>query len=37
VIAPNGKILFAHTDMSPNDHIKMTLDVVRKYKAGKRS
>lgn len=36
VIAPNGKILFAHTDMNPGDHIKMTLDVVRKYKAGKR-
>lgn len=36
VIAPNGKILFAHTDMNPNDHIRMTLDAVRKYKAGKR-
>ena len=33
VIAPNGKILFAHTDMNPGDHIRMTLDAVRKYKA----
>jgi len=32
VIAPNGKIIFAHTDMSPADHIRMTLDAVRKYK-----
>jgi peroxiredoxin Q/BCP len=36
VIAPNGHILFAHTDMNPADHIKMTLEAVRKYKAGKR-
>ena len=36
VIAPNGKILFAHTDMNPSDHIRLTLDAVRKYKAAKR-
>lgn len=36
VIAPNGKIVFAHTDMKPADHIRLTLDAVRKYKAGKR-
>jgi peroxiredoxin len=35
VIAPDGKILFAHSDMSPADHIRLTLDAVRKYKAGK--
>lgn len=32
VIAPNGKIIFAHTDMNPGDHIRMTLDAVRKLK-----
>jgi peroxiredoxin len=32
VIAPNGKILFAHTDMNPADHIRMTLAEVRKYR-----
>jgi peroxiredoxin Q/BCP len=36
VIAPGGKIVFAHTDMNPADHIRMTLDAVRKLKAGKR-
>lgn len=36
VIAPNGKILFAHTDMSPADHITMTLAAVRKYRAAHR-
>jgi len=36
VIAPNGKILFAHTDMNPGDHIRMTLDAVRNYKARKK-
>lgn len=35
VIAPSGKIVFAHTDMNPGDHIRMTLDAVRKLK-GKR-
>jgi peroxiredoxin Q/BCP len=35
VIAPNGRILFAHTDMNPSDHIRMTLEAVRNYKAGK--
>jgi peroxiredoxin Q/BCP len=34
VIAPNGKILLAHSDMSPADHIKLTLEAVQKYKAG---
>ncbi|WP_448662803.1 peroxiredoxin [Sphingomonas sp. CJ20] len=36
VIAPNGKIVFAHTDMSPADHIRLTLEAVRKYKAARR-
>lgn len=36
VIARNGHIVFAHTDMNPGDHIRLTLDAVRKLKAGKR-
>jgi len=36
VIAPGGKIIFAHTDMNPGDHIRMTLEAVRNYKAKKR-
>ncbi len=36
VIAPNGKIIFAHTDMSPADHISMTLAAVQKYHAAHR-
>lgn len=37
VIAPNGKIVFAHTDMNPADHIRMTLAAVRSSAAKKRS
>ena len=33
VIAPNGKVIFAHSNMSPADHIRLTLDAVQKYKA----
>jgi peroxiredoxin len=33
VIAPNGKVLFVHSDMSPADHIQLTLAAVRKYRA----
>ena len=33
VIAPNGKIIFEHTDMSPLDHIRLSLEAVRKYRA----
>jgi thioredoxin-dependent peroxiredoxin len=36
VIAPSGKILFVHSDPSPADHIRLTLDAVRKYRAAKR-
>lgn len=35
VIAPDGRILFAHTDMSPADHIRMTLAAVQKYNQSK--
>lgn len=33
VIAPNGKVLFVHSDMSPADHIRLSLAAVQKYKA----
>jgi thioredoxin-dependent peroxiredoxin len=36
VIASNGKIVFAHNDMNPNDHVRLTLAAVRRIKAGKR-
>jgi peroxiredoxin len=36
VIAPNGRILFAHTDMSPADHVRLTLEAVQKYQRTKR-
>ncbi|MBX3593735.1 redoxin domain-containing protein [Sphingomonas sp.] len=32
VIAPNGKIIYAHTDMSPVDHIKNTLAAVQAWR-----
>lgn len=35
VIAPNGRVLFAHTDMSPADHVRMTLAAVQKYNQSK--
>jgi peroxiredoxin len=35
VIAPNGKVLFAHTDMNPADHVRLTLEAVQKYKQSK--
>jgi thioredoxin-dependent peroxiredoxin len=36
VIAPSGKIVFAHTDMSPADHVRLTLQAVRDYRSRKR-
>ena len=35
VIAPNGKILFVHSDMNPADHVRSTLAAVRRWKAGR--
>jgi peroxiredoxin len=32
VIAPDGKILYAYTAMSPDDHVKNTLDAVRQWR-----
>ncbi|TKD53208.1 peroxiredoxin [Sphingomonas baiyangensis] len=34
VIAPSGRIAYAHSDMSPVAHVRNTLDAVRKLKAG---
>jgi len=33
VIAPDGKVLFVHSDMSPADHVKTTLKAVQDYQA----
>lgn len=35
VIAQNGKVLMVHSDMDYRDHVKMTLDAVRKLKGRK--
>lgn len=35
VIAPNGKIVFAYTAMSPEGHVSGTLAAVKKWKAAK--
>lgn len=35
VIAPNGKIVFAYTAMSPEGHVTGTLNAVKKWKGGK--
>ena len=36
VIAPNGKIIYTLSQMSPAGHVQGTLAAVRKYKAGKK-
>jgi len=33
VIAPNGKIIFVHSDRSPAEHITMSMDAVKTWKA----
>jgi peroxiredoxin len=33
VIAPDGKVLLAHTDKMPNSHIQLTLDAVKAWRA----
>jgi peroxiredoxin len=32
VIAPNGKIVFVHSDLDYRDHVKLTLDAVKRLK-----
>jgi len=34
VVAPSGKIVFAYSDMAPEDHITGTLKAVRRLKSG---
>ncbi|MCP4615349.1 MAG: peroxiredoxin [Bradyrhizobium sp.] len=36
VIAPDGKVLFVHSDMSPAGHIRLSLEAVQKYRAAHR-
>ncbi|HYE44261.1 MAG TPA: peroxiredoxin [Caulobacter sp.] len=36
VIAPDGKVLFVHSEMNPRQHVELTLAAVRKWQAGKK-
>ena len=36
VIAPDGKVIYAHSEMSPANHVKNTLAAVREWRAKKR-
>lgn len=36
VIAPDGKVLYAHSEMSPANHVRNTLAAVRDYRAKSR-
>lgn len=36
VIAPDGKVIYAHSEMSPVNHVRNTLAAVRKWSAAKR-
>jgi peroxiredoxin Q/BCP len=33
VIAPNGKIIFVHSDLKPDEHVTLTLAAVKKWRA----
>jgi peroxiredoxin len=33
VIAPDGKILLAYSDLKPDDHVTKTLDALKTYRA----
>ncbi|WP_106640415.1 peroxiredoxin [Allosphingosinicella vermicomposti] len=33
VIAPNGRVIYAHSDMNPRDHVRNTLAAVRQWRA----
>ncbi len=33
VIAPDHKVLFTYTDMNPDQHVALTMDAVKKWKA----
>ncbi|MCW4590852.1 peroxiredoxin [Gluconacetobacter entanii] len=34
VIAPDGKIIFTYSAMSPDEHVRRTLDAIRAWRAG---
>jgi peroxiredoxin len=36
VIAPTGKVIYAHSDLDYRDHVKNTLAAVRNWKASQR-
>lgn len=36
VIAPDGKVLFVHSEMNAQHHVSLTLEAVRKWKAGRK-
>ncbi len=36
VIAPDGQIIYAHSDLSPADHVRNTLDAVKRWRAARR-
>ncbi len=36
VIGKNGRIAFVHSDLNWRDHVKLTLEAVRRMKAGKK-
>jgi peroxiredoxin Q/BCP len=36
VIAPDGKVLFVHSELNAQHHVSLTLDAVKKWKAGKK-
>jgi len=33
VIAPDGRIIFVHSDLRPDEHVALTLDAVKKWRA----
>jgi peroxiredoxin Q/BCP len=33
VIAPDGKVLFVYSDLNPNEHVTLTLNAVKKWRA----
>ncbi|WGM39172.1 peroxiredoxin [Caulobacter sp. NIBR1757] len=36
VIAPDGTVVYVHSEMNAQKHVELTLDAVRKWKAGKK-
>jgi len=36
VIAPDGKVIYTHSELSPQNHVKNTMAAVRKWKAEKK-